>query len=192
LCINGTGILNSWIRKATNAFDYNQMNEFAKNSPIGAEGLSVLPFGNGAERVLENRLINSSWHNLNFNRHGQPHIFRAAQEGIVFALRYGFDVLRSMGMNTSVIRAGHANMFLSPVFREAFVNTIEAPLELYNTDGATGAAIGAGLGAGIFHSFEDAFRGLKIIREETPDKEKSEQYQQAYQRWLAILQKELV
>jgi xylulokinase len=191
LCINGTGILNSWVRRVTNAFEYEKMNQLANESPIGSDGLLVLPFGNGAERVLENKAINASWHGLDFNRHSQSHIFRATQEGIVFALRYGFDVLQSMGMKTNVIRAGHANMFLSPVFREAFVNTMDAPLELYNTDGATGAAIGAGLGAGIFHSFEEAFKGLQIIKQQTPDKSKTEQYQQAYQQWLAVLQKQL-
>jgi xylulokinase len=191
LCINGTGILNSWLRKATGAYDYLQMNEFAKNIAIGSDGLMILPFGNGAERVLENKTIGSSWHGLDFNKHTQSHIYRAGQEGIVFALRYGFDVLQSMGLKSRVIRAGHANMFLSPIFREAFVNTIDAPLELYNTDGATGAALGAGVGSGIFSSFEEAFKGLKIIKEETPEKTKTEQYQNRYQQWRSQLEKKL-
>jgi xylulokinase len=191
LCINGTGILNSWLRKNTKstseAYAYEVMNEMASKSPIGAEGLTVLPFGNGAERILENKSIESSFHGLNFNRHGQEHIFRAAQEGIVFSLRYGFDILQKMGLKTNVIRAGNANMFLSPLFREAFVNTIGSPLELYNTDGATGAAIGAGVGAGIYSNFNDAFKGLKIIGSETPDQSKAQQYQAAYENWKAKL-----
>jgi xylulokinase len=191
LCINGTGILNSWLRKATGAYDYMQMNEFAKDIPIGSGGLSILPFGNGAERVLENKSIGSSWQGLDFNKHTQSHIYRAGQEGIVFALRYGFDVLQSIGLKSRVIRAGHANMFLSQVFREAFVNTIDAPLELYNTDGATGAALGAGVGSGIFASFEDAFKGLTLIKEEVPEKSKSEQYQHHYHQWRAQLEKKL-
>lgn len=192
LCINGTGILNSWLRKNTRAagepYAYEVMNEMASKAPIGSDGLTVLPFGNGAERILENKSIESSFHGLNFNQHSQNHIFRAAQEGIVFSLRYGFDILKSMGLKTSVIRAGKANMFLSPLFREAFVNTIGAPLELCNTDGATGAAIGAGVGAGIFKNFNEAFSGLKIIGSEVPDKSKSEQYEAAYENWKAKLQ----
>jgi xylulokinase len=195
LCINGTGITNSWLRKNLKGvgqpYEYNQMNELAKDVPIGAQGLAVLPFGNGAERVLENKLINASLQGLDFNRHSQAHVLRAAQEGIVYALRYGFDVLQSMGLKSKVIRAGHANMFLSPLFREAFVNTIGAPLELYNTDGATGAAIGAGLGAGIFSSFKEAFKGLSVIREESPAKEKQDQYQKAYENWRLHLNKYL-
>jgi xylulokinase len=128
---------------------------------------------------------------LNFNRHGQPHVFRAAQEGIVFALKYGFDVLQGMGLSTQVIRAGNANMFLSPLFREAFVNTIGARLELYDTDGAKGAALGAGIGAGIYGSFKEAFSGLKIIRTEEPKPELSSQYLQAYQKWNDILTKQI-
>ncbi|SHG49595.1 xylulokinase [Chryseolinea serpens] len=193
LCINGTGILNSWLRKQARGngslYEYDQINKIAAEAPIGADGLSVLPFGNGAERVLEDKNLDASFHGLNFNRHGQSHVFRAAQEGIVFALKYGFDVLQGMGLNTKVIRAGHANMFLSPLFRETFVNTIGAPLELYDTDGAKGAALGAGVGAGVFGSFEEAFRGLKIIRTEQPSPALMGQYKNAYQTWLTHLQK---
>lgn len=188
LCVNGTGILNSWLRKNTGAsLAYEAMNSLASGIAVGAEGLTVLPFGNGAERILENRALNASILGLDFNHHSQAHLFRAAQEGIVFALKYGFDVLQAMGLNTNVIRAGHANMFLSAVFREAFVNTIGAPLELYNTDGATGAAVGAGLGAGIFESAEDAFKGLKTIRTEDPNPELAAQYAAAYNRWKSQL-----
>lgn len=191
LCVNGTGILNSWLRKNTGGegggLDYQKMNAMAAGVPVGSDGLGVLPFGNGAERILENRTVNASFYGLDFNRHSQSHVFRAAQEGIVFALKYGFDVLREMGLQTSILRAGHANMFLSPVFREAFVNTIGAPLELYNTDGAVGAAIGAGIGSGIFASREAAFKGLQTIRVETPDKNLSEQYLAAYTNWKSQL-----
>jgi xylulokinase len=193
LCINGTGILNSWLRrtlKTGDSYDYDKMNAVSATAPIGCEGLSILPFGNGAERVLENKTINASFHGLDFNRHQQSHVLRAGQEGIVFALRYGFDVLQSMQLKTSVIRAGYANMFLSPLFREAFVNTIGAPLQLFNTDGATGAAIGAGIGAGIF-DVTNAFKGLTLISEEKPDRHKQDQYNEAYQRWKNILEQKL-
>jgi xylulokinase len=193
LCINGTGILNSWLRRNTQAgsapYDYEAMNRLGAQAPIGSEGLVVLPFGNGAERILENKTIEASFHGLNFNRHGQAHIFRAAQEGIVFALRYGFDILQEMGLRSNVIRAGNANMFLSPLFREAFVNTIGARLELYDTDGAKGAALGAGVGAGIFRDVKEAFRGLHIIGSEEPKPEKGALYELAYGRWKTELDK---
>ena len=192
LCVNGTGILNSWLRKNTGtgaSLEYEQMNSLASGVPVGAEGLVVLPFGNGAERILENQNVSASFHGLDFNHHGQAHMFRAAQEGIVFALKYGFDVLQEMGLKTTVIRAGNANMFLSPVFRDAFVNTIGAPLELYNTDGATGAAIGAGVGSGIFGGFPEAFKGLKIIEAFAPESSIQSKYLAAYDRWKNVLKK---
>ncbi len=192
LCINGTGILNSWLRKnmrsAGAPYEYDTINKISAEAPVGADGLVVLPFGNGAERVLENKNINSSFHGLNFNRHQQSHVFRAAQEGIVFALKYGFDVLQDMGLKTNVIRAGNANMFLSPLFREAFVNTIDARLELYDTDGAKGAALGAGVGAGVYDSFEEAFKGLKVIRSEEPAEKLKTPYAEAYKNWVKHLQ----
>jgi xylulokinase len=195
LCINGTGILNSWLRKTIqcegSGYPYDKINAIASTAPIGADGLTLLPFGNGAERVLENKNIEGSFHGLNFNRHNQSHVFRAAQEGIVFALKYGFDVLQEMGLKTTVIRAGHANMFLSPLFREAFVNTIGARLELYDTDGAKGAALGAGVGAGIYQSFEEAFNGLSLIKSEEPNSSKASQYKEAYTKWNNALQNQL-
>ncbi len=187
LCINGTGILNSWLRKNSigngNVYSYEQINSIASQSPIGSAGLSVLPFGNGAERILENKDVSASFHGVNFNRHNQSHVFRAAQEGIVFALNYGFEILQSMGLKSQVIRAGHANMFLSPLFREAFVNTTGVRLERYDTDGAKGAALGAGVGAGVYKSFAEAFKGLKQIGSEEPERNLREQYLNAYQVW---------
>jgi xylulokinase len=195
LCINGTGILNSWLRKQSKGvgvpYDYEHINTVAAEAPVGSDGLTVLPFGNGAERVLEDKNINASFHGLNFNRHGQSHMFRAAQEGIVFALKYGFNVLKGMGLETKVIRAGNANMFLSPLFRNAFVNTINARLELYDTDGAKGAALGAGVGAGIYGSSEEAFKTLKILKTEEPNSKALAEYSNAYANWETILNKQL-
>ena len=195
LCVNGTGIQNSWLRKQAQSggalLTYDQINKIAADAPIGSDGITILPFGNGAERVLEDKNVNGSIHGLNFNRHSQAHLFRAAQEGIVYALRYGFDVLKEMGVSSNVIRAGNANMFLSPLFREAFVNTTRARLELYDTDGAKGAALGAGVGAGLYDSFEEAFRGLKIIRSEEPRNDLSELYEQSYMHWSTVLKQQL-
>lgn len=195
LCVNGTGILNSWLRKTLkgngSVYGYPEMNKIAAEAPIGAEGLALLPFGNGAERILENKNIGASFHGLNFNRHGQSHLLRAAQEGIVFALKYGFDILQSMGVKSTVIRAGNANMFLSPLFREAFVNSIGARVELYDTDGAKGAALGAGVGAKVYTSFNDAFAGLKLISAEDPDKNKTDAYHSAYNNWKIKLKDQL-
>jgi xylulokinase len=194
LCVNGTGILNSWLRrnmKSGDPFSYQQMNDLAKQVSIGSENLLMLPFGNGAERILENKILECSWHGLNFNQHNQAHIFRAAQEGIVFALKYGFDILQDMGLKTQVIRAGNANMFLSPLFRQAFVNTIGARLELYDTDGAKGAALGAGVGAGIYTSFEAAFKGLSRMHEETPDDKLVDRYKEIYEQWKTKLKQQM-
>ena len=195
LCVNGCGILNSWLRKMSghkgSTYTYNEMNQLASTVPTGSAGLIVMPFGNGAERVLENAYPLAKLTGLDFNKHGQAHLFRAAQEGIVFALNYGLQVLREMGCESTVIRAGHANMFLSPVFQEAFVNTTGARLELFATDGATGAALGAGVGAGVYGSLGEAFAGLKMIKTLEPEEVKREQYLGIYETWRKTLDQEL-
>jgi xylulokinase len=184
LCINGTGILNSWLRRMVGNFDYEDMNNEGSKTVIGADGLTFLPFGNGAERILENRPSSAMMKGVNFNTHGRGHLFRAAQEGIVFALNYGLGIMKDMGVEVKTVRAGHANMFLSPLFREAFANTTGAAIELYNTDGAVGAARGAGVGVGYYKTFNEAFVGLNKIKTVEPTAQLQTQYQAAYDKWL--------
>jgi xylulokinase len=187
LCVNGTGSLNAWLHRTFGYVPYEKMNEIAAKTPIGAAGLRFIPFGNGAERILENRPSAAVLQGLNFNMHEQGHVFRAAQEGIVFALQYGLEIMQAMGVTTKTIRAGHANMFLSPLFQEAFANTTGATIELYNTDGAVGAARGAGVGIGFYKNFNEAFVGLEKIKVIEPTKALSAQYQAAYQDFLCFL-----
>jgi xylulokinase len=194
LCINGTGIMNSWLRRSiggNSTISYEEMNRLAASVPVGSENLSVLPFGNGAERVLRNANIGSSFNGLDLTRHKPAHLCRAVQEGIVFALGYGFEVLNQLGIKSDVIRAGNANMFLSEVFCEAFAHITGTELSLYNTDGAQGAARGAGVGIGHYSSAEEAFGNLACIRKYEPSKQLSGAYQDAYGRWKAILEKQL-
>ena len=185
LCINGTGILNSWLNKnvGNKSFSYEQMNELASSVPTGSEGISILPFGNGAERVLGNMNIGAQICGVDFNRHHQGHLFRAAQEGIVFSFKYGMDILKGIGIEAKVIRAGKANMFLSPIFRETLANISGVSIELYNTDGAAGAARGAGVGSGYYASFKEAFSGLKKLEMVEPNVNEKEQVNEAYKLW---------
>lgn len=188
MCLNGTGILNSWLRSIAGGMDYNTMNELAATAPIGAEGLQIFPFGNGAERILANRLPGASVEGLAFGVHQQAHLLRAGQEGIVNALTYGVNIMRDMGLQISRVRAGKANMFLSPLFREAFANTAGVTIELYNTDGALGAARAAGVGSGYYTSMKDAFIGMECLATIAPEKEKQQAYTEAYTKWDARLQ----
>ncbi|MDP4172460.1 MAG: FGGY family carbohydrate kinase [Bacteroidota bacterium] len=185
LCINGTGILNSWLRKAAGSeYSYNEINVLASEVAIGSEGVIIIPFGNGSERVLENKNIGCSISGLDFNRHSKAHLFRAAQEGIAFSFKYGIDIMGEMGLNINVVRAGKANMFLSPVFRETLANLTGATIELYDTDGAQGAARGAALGAGYYKSIDEAFNSLKKLETLSPDKSKTEKTLKGYDSWL--------
>jgi len=191
LCINGTGILNSWLNKyvGNKAFSYEEMNRKASEIAIGSDGLSILPFGNGSERVLGNKNIGAQISGLGFNIHTDAHLFRAAQEGIVFSFKYGMEIMEQIGINAKVIRAGKANMFLSPVFRETLAGVSGATIELYNTDGSVGAARGAGIGSGYYASAKEAFANLKKLETVLPDTSKSAQYEEAYQNWKVQLEK---
>ncbi len=182
LCINGTGISNSWMRRMAGSLAYDEINAKASAVAAGSEGLLFIPFGNGAERMLNNLNPGASFENIDFTRHTQNHMFRAVQEGIAFSFRYGLDIMNSMDIIPSVIRAGHANLFLSPVFTQTLADLVSVTIELYNTDGATGAALGSGVGSGIFQSASEAFGNLKCLKRISPGTEQ-ERISTAYRRW---------
>ena len=188
LCINGTGILNAWVhRNITPDLSYAEMTDLAAQAPIGADGVTISPFGNGAERVLENREVGCQIKGVNFNKHNRAHIVRAAQEGIVFSFCYGMEIMRQMGMDIKKIHAGKANMFLSPLFRDTLASTPGATIELLETDGSVGAAKGAGIGCGMYKDNVESFSTLKKIAVIEPDNTKAQQYREAYEKWKAEL-----
>ncbi|MGM9699049.1 MAG: xylulokinase [Prevotella sp.] len=193
LCINGTGILNAWVRRniLSSGIGYAEMNDLASSVAIGSEGVSVIPFGNGAERVLENKEIGCSISGLSFNKHTNAHIVRAAQEGIVFSFCYGMEIMQQMGMNIKKIHAGKANMFLSDIFRQTLAGVSGATIELYDTDGSVGAAKGAGIGAGIYKDNNEAFATLDKLMVIEPNEAKRSEYLNAYSEWKSQLKKHI-
>jgi xylulokinase len=191
LCVNGTGISNAWMRRATGGLSYDEMTAQATKIPVGTEGVKILPFGNGAERIFNNKQIGGSVIGLDFNRHSAAHLFRATQEGIVFALNYGLNIMQKVGVKVETVKAGRANMFLSPLFREAFANTTGATIELYDTDGAIGAARGAGIGVKHYKNEKEAFVGLEKINTIEPTAGLKTAYAEGYHNWLGVLEAQL-
>lgn len=189
LCVNGTGILNSWLKRLIGGenISYPEMNHLGAEIPIGSDGLKFIPFGNGVERIMENKAVDAHLSGLNLLKHDKRHILRAGQEGIVSALTYGFHIMKDIGLNLKTVKAGNANMFLSPLFREAFVNMNNVTLELYDTDGAQGAARGAGIGSGIYLNAKEAFAGLEKMASFEPDPSLVSAYNEVYQSWLTAL-----
>ena len=185
LCINGTGILNAWMKRnvAPEGVSYNDMNELASTVAIGSNGLSIIPFGNGAERILQNQDIGCSIQGINFNVHSKAHLIRAAHEGIVFSFKQGIDIMKDMGMAINNIHAGYANMFLNGIFTKTLASVTGATIDLYETDGAVGAAKGAGIGAGIYKDADEAFSTLRHISTIEPDVKNRDAYLDAYNLW---------
>jgi xylulokinase len=186
LCINGAAIMYSWAKKVCGEnLSYKQMDELAATIKPGSDGLFVLPFGNGAERMLQNKMIDAHLENIDLNKHTKAHIFRAVQEGIAFAFRYGLDIMRENDLHPTIIRVGKANLFLSDVFIQSFVNATGVAVELYANDGSVGAALGAGIGAGIYSTHKEAFQNLKSLQRFEPTE--TEVYEKLYQQWKELL-----
>lgn len=191
LCINGTGSLYSWLRRNIAAdVSYEQMDNMAGGISAGTEGLFVLPFGNGAERVLKNSSPGCSFHGLDFNRHGQAHLFRAAMEGIALTFKYGIDIMTGIGIEPSVVRAGNANMFRSRQFRQILADVCNITIELYETDGSVGAAMGAAVGAGYYSDPEQAFAGIRKLNITEPSQDQ-QVYQDHFIRWKNLLDQKI-
>lgn len=190
LCINGVGIFNRWMKNMMNSSEsYSSLNFAASKIPVGSDGLMTIPFGNGAERIFNNRIIGSHFHNLDFNIHGHAHLARAVQEGIAFSFRYGLDIMRENGVRPSVVRAGRSNLFLSDVFADAFASVNDVAIEFFEGDGSLGAAIGAGIGVGFYPDAQTALAGRKPheILEAKPDNE----YEELYLQWKDLLEQRL-
>jgi xylulokinase len=185
LCINGAGILNAWIKRLLGNISYQEMDQLAESVAIGSDGVTVLPFGNGAERVLGNQNIGAQIGGLDFNRHDRSQLCRAVQEGIVFSFMYGMEVMAETGIELKTIRAGFANMFMSDVFCNTLAGVSGATIELYETDGSLGAARGAGFGAGMYGSLEEAFQTLEKRKVIEPGEGN---YKAAYAAWKQHLQ----
>jgi xylulokinase len=190
LCINGAGIFNRWIKNIVGAsLSYQSLNDGASKVAAGSNGLFAMPFGNGAERMLNNKIVGAHFSNLDCNVHSAPHLVRAVQEGIAFSFRYGLDIMKHNGLTPTVIKAGKANMFLSNVFTQSFAAATNTTVELYPCDGSVGAALGAGIGAGFFASEKEAFAQIKVIETITPAQ--TELYENLYQQWKILLEKQL-
>jgi xylulokinase len=190
LCINGAAIMYSWARKVYGEnLSYSEMDQLAATIKPGSDGLFILPFGNGAERMLQNNIIGAQIENIDLNKHTKAHIFRAVQEGIAFAFRYGLDIMRENNLHPTIIRAGKANLFLSDVFIQSFVNATGVAVELYENDGSVGAALGAGIGAGIYKSYGNAYTKFKPIQKYEPSN--VELYEHLYQQWKNLLKTKL-
>ncbi len=182
--------MNRWLKNILgSSADYQSMNAAASITPPGADGVKILPFGNGAERMLGNKFTGAQVHGIDLNVHGAGHLVRAAQEGIAFSFRYGLDIMRENGMSPSIIRAGKANLFLSKVFTQAFVDATNTPVELFDCDGSAGAALGAGIGAGIYKSAKEAFSAIRPLGVVEPSAGSS--YNQHYAEWKSILEKQI-
>lgn len=191
MCINGTGILNRWLKEnffPTNS--YTDLNNYAKQSEIGSKDLMCFPYGNGAERIFNNKIIGGSFRNLDFNRHKKNEISRSVQEGIAFSMVYGLELLNSSGIVPKKIMAGYANMYLSSIFSSTIVNASNVPIQLLESDGAYGAALGAGIGSHYYKSVNEGINSIQLLSEILPDQNKN-QTMDFYEKWKSELLKML-
>lgn len=182
LNINGAGIQYRWLKDNLGVNSYDEMNKMASNISVGSNGLSLIPFGNGAERMFNNKTIGTHFCNLNLNKHTKAHLVRAALEGIAFSFAYGMQILKDDNTAINVIRAGNDNLFRSAIFSETVATLIGHEIEIYNTTGAIGAARAAGVYKGDFTAFKNNSSANDHVKTYKPLKNKIP-YVTAYEKW---------
>jgi xylulokinase len=190
LCINGAGSLYRWLKDQLGVSDYRQMNALASEIPVGSEGLQCFPFGNGSERMLENRALEAGFTGIQFNRHRKGHLCRAALEGIAFAFRYGMELMQEQGLPFDTIRAGNDNLFQSVIFTNTLAALGQTPIELYRVTGAVGAARACMVSE---HGLEDTMQRASdrdYLETLLPPKN-AEAYLEAYSKWKCELQNQI-
>ncbi|MEM9886376.1 MAG: FGGY family carbohydrate kinase [Bacteroidota bacterium] len=190
LCINGAGIQYKWVKEnlAANGTSYLEMNQRAAAVPVGSDGLRILPFGNGAERMLENKNPGAYITNLQFNRHRPAHFYRAALEGVAFSFVHGIRILQELGVDSAVIKVGNDNLFRSEIFSKTICNLLQNRIEIVETNGAVGAAKAAGVATGIYASIEEAMQSIKVLDTYEADRHVAE-YERAFEAWESDLMK---
>jgi xylulokinase len=161
-----------------------------KDVPVGCEGLINFPFGNGAERIFNNKIIGSHFINLNFNKHGKAHLYRSAIEGIAFSFAYGIELMKEDQSLINVIKAGNDNLFQSKVFVETLCSIIGNNIQIFNTNGAIGAARASTIEGNNFDYFKKSSTGNDLVSEYEP-KNNNEEYILAYEKWKKELNKKI-
>lgn len=191
LCINGAGSLYRWLRQTVGQgnISYPDMERLAASVPVGADGLRILPFGNGAERMLVNLDPGAQVNNLQLNRHSAAHLYRAGLEGIAFSFVYGVQILKEMGLDISVMRVGNDNLFQSAVFSKTIATLLGCSIDVVQTTGAVGAAKAAGVATGIYPNIEAAMAGVTVTGRYEPEFERVGEYRAAYAAWVGDLGK---
>ena len=188
LCINGAGIMYKWLKINTSANSYQQMNNLAEKIPIGSNGLVVIPFGNGSERMFNNKNIGTHFFNLNLNLHSDSHLYRASLEAIAFSFVYGIEIMKNDGTEINIIKAGNDNLFRSEIFSNTISALINHDIEIYNTTGSVGAARASGLSNGDFNKFSDFLTKNDHVKTYKPIKD-NQLYIKAYSNWKNELKK---
>ncbi len=182
LCINGAGIQYRWLMNNLQVKDYEEMNTLAQSVPIGSDGVTIHPFGNGSERMLNNATLGTQMSNINLNNHTKAHLCRASLEGIAFSFVYGMEIMTSDGIRPKVIRAGNDNLFQSAIFSKTIATLLNKEIEIYNTTGAIGAARACQLHTGDFTAFSKQIMENDYVLKFEPDTNKHP-YKTAYKRW---------
>lgn len=160
-------------------------NALVAQAPIGAEGVSMLPFLNG-ERVPALPHATGSLHGLTMTNLTRANLCRAVVEGTTFGLRQGLDLLRQTGLQSHSIRLiGGGSK--SPVWRQMVADIMDT--EVICTEQSEAAALGAAIQAAWCQSGESLQAlcarcvSLDPASRTEPVAASVKAYQQAYERY---------
>lgn len=179
--LSAAGSLKWWVEEVLKSDDYNHLVDEASDVPID-NGLYFLPYLMGERSPHNDPDARGVFWGLNLT-HGRAGMTRAVIEGVSFALRDSFEIVKSLDQPVDEIRingGGSKNDFWCQMIADV-LGTKVVRLET-DAGPAYGAAILAAVGAGKFKSVKEACDKLITTTDSfIPDPLNVERYNKKYE-----------
>lgn len=190
-CMATSGTALNWMTtlvasERTDSLPHAFLDELAKDSPAGCDGLICLPYFLGEKTPIHDPLARGSFVGLSLS-HGRGHLWRALLEAVAFGFCHHVEVLADIGHRPARFFASDGGT-KSRLWMQIMADCLGKPVQLLSNDhgSSLGAAFVAAVAVGLVDDW-NAVGGLspKGARVE-PDLKVHAIYRQAYRRYLDL------
>lgn len=160
--IYNTGSIYRWFNEqfypGQNGFDL--MNEEASKSPIGANGVMMLPHFEGSAAPYWNPLAKGLFYNLSLGT-VRGDFSRAILEGIALEIAHNLSLIESVGMEIAQVNVAGGLVTLD-LFNQIQADALNRPVIRYDNSEASslGALMSAAVTLGVYQDHAEAFRAV--------------------------------
>lgn len=180
-CMATSGSLIRWFQRLVDGADLLELDAEAASRPPA--DVLCLPYFLGEKSPLHDPHLRGSFAGLHLG-HTRADLYRSVLEAIAFGFRHHVEVFRELGvpLTTARITNGGSRSTLWKQIHAEILGTEMFPI-VDHPGASIGAALLAGLGTGLFASWDEASDYAQFGDPVTPDPERVERYDSAYQLW---------